>query len=336
MLNDLHSNNFAVSVIIPLFNGEKYIENCIKSVLAQSYQHFEIIIVNDGSTDSSAQIVQNFVNHYPNKIKLYQHPNNENKGIAETRNLGIKMASYPLIAFIDQDDLWASDKLSIQIEYLKKFPEAKLIYSQASLIDSNGLPFYIDKSNIMGKGIGYIPINIFKQLLKENFIPSPTVLTYKYSIEKAGMFDTKLKNSYEDWILWTKIAFKEKVLFIPKPLTFYRIHKENYSLKRTANVSDFLAEKHYIESVFNFLFDQEKSDYKKINKILSRQIQRFLFRAKSWGIDNQSINNLANSLISSFPTQKSNIKTTLFLTSILNKNIAKLIRRFRRKIIGIR
>ena len=106
-----------VSVIIPAFNCEKYISEAIDSVLNQTCQNFEIIVIDDGSKDNTGVIVREYLNKYPNKIKDFHQ---ENKGPAAARNLGIRNAKCEYIAFLDADDLWGKEKLEKSINFLEK------------------------------------------------------------------------------------------------------------------------------------------------------------------------------------------------------------------------
>ncbi len=324
-----------VSVIVPLFNGEKYIEACIQSILSQTYQNFEIIIVDDGSTDDSFLKVQNFRKSFPDKVLLFQHPDKKNKGIAHTRNLGIKISSGQIISFIDQDDIWESEKLSNQIAYLLKYPEAKFIYCKAGFLDSSGKQAILDGYDSFGKGIEYKPYNMFSKLLYENFIPSITVMFYRDCLNEVGLFEEGPRHEYEDWILWTKIALLNNFLFIPEVLAYYRVHSKNYSLYRLKSGLDLKAEEHYINCVFKFLLEKSVYDIKIVKKLLTRRIFRFLVRAKSWGTDQDQLKSIGAFFSHTFSFAEKKIKVTLLVLSLINPAFAKLIRRFRRRIIGI-
>ncbi len=110
-------NNPLVSVIIPVYNGERYLAEAIGSVLAQTYTPFELIIIDDGSSDNSSGIARSF------KEVRYYHQSNQ--GVAAARNAGISFAHGGFIAFLDQDDIWMHDKLSVQMDYLLQHPEVR-------------------------------------------------------------------------------------------------------------------------------------------------------------------------------------------------------------------
>ncbi|HEY9704613.1 MAG TPA: glycosyltransferase family A protein, partial [Allocoleopsis sp.] len=127
----MKQNNPLVSVIIPVYNGDRYLKAAIESVLCQDYEPIEIIIIDDGSTDNSAKIAQIF----GDKINYFYQ---ENSGVAVARNTGILRSKGELIAFIDQDDLWTENKLTLQIDYLMKNPNIGLIIGKMHcFLDSN-------------------------------------------------------------------------------------------------------------------------------------------------------------------------------------------------------
>src|ERR1700694_2891614 len=119
----MNESNPLVSCIVPVYNGERYLRSALESIFAQDYRPLEVIVVDDGSSDKSAVIAQDF------KQVRYMHQTNQ--GVATARNAGLAAARGEFIAFLDQDDLWMSDKLSIQIEHLLKNPEIQ--YTLAEL-----------------------------------------------------------------------------------------------------------------------------------------------------------------------------------------------------------
>ena len=146
-----------ISVIIPVFNGEQTIEETINSILDQTFQDIEIIIINDGSTDATLEIVENISD---SRIKIFSYPN---AGLSASRNRGIDRAKGEYISFIDADDLWTPDKLELQWQALQKNPQAAVAYSWTD---------YIDESSKFIKSGRRITINgdAFSKLLITNFL----------------------------------------------------------------------------------------------------------------------------------------------------------------------
>ena len=125
-----------VDIILPIHNGEKYVEKAICSILSQSYKDWRLIVIDDVSTDNSVEIVKSFANVYPNKIRLICLE--KNLRAAGARMVGINKSDGELIAFIDQDDVWKENKLEEQVKYLKKHPNIDVLYTDIDYIDLNG------------------------------------------------------------------------------------------------------------------------------------------------------------------------------------------------------
>ncbi len=195
-------NSLFVSVVVPLFNGGQYIESTLHSILSQSYDCYEIIVVDDGSTDDGPAKVSKFMESWPERIRLLRHTDHSNHGIAASRNVGIRNARGSYIAFIDQDDLWLPEKLTRQMEVLQRFPDADLVYARTSFIDEGGNEKKIrDVYPTYGQGNDGEPRNVFGKLINEDFIPNLTVLVRKSCLERVGFFDEGPRYEYEDWLL---------------------------------------------------------------------------------------------------------------------------------------
>ncbi len=205
-----------VSIVTPMYNDELYIASTINSVIKQTYKNWELILVDDASTDTTIKKVQTFVSKYPN-IKLLKNP--QNKGAAYSRNLATEEASGAYIAFLDADDQWRPNKLEKQVEVLNA-SMADVCFSSYDLIDSEGTP--LNKKAKALKSLTY------KKLLRANYIGN---LTGIYNCEKLGKIYTKDLRKRQDWLLWLE-ALKRS----PKPaigladsLADYRISAQSLS-----------------------------------------------------------------------------------------------------------
>ncbi len=207
-------NEALVSVIIPAFNSEKYITECIDSVLTQTYQNIEIIIVNDGSTDNTVDIVSEYKN---DQIKLFHQ---KNSGAAAARNHGIKQASGVWIAFIDADDIWLPDKLQKQLKHC-----ANQGWSHTDMFFHGDVyPKHTKNTAFTSKHSGFI----LKNLLIENSIGTSSVLIKKEILQELGGFNTDLR-ALQDWELWLRVAEKHQVCYFDEPLVYYRVHSSSVS-----------------------------------------------------------------------------------------------------------
>lgn len=205
----MHDQNPKVSVVIPTYNRSHLIARAIQSVLDQTYQDLEIIIVDDGSTDSTEEIVKSFKN---DNIIYIQH--NINKGPSAARNTGIKASKGEYIAFQDSDDEWLPEKLEKQIDVFCNSPlEVGVVYTSIIRIE-NDKKIYIPRDCFTLK-----EGKIHDELLKENFVGTPAVLIKKECFEKTKYFDENLP-ALEDWELWIEISKYYDFRYINKPLIY--------------------------------------------------------------------------------------------------------------------
>ena len=212
--------NPTVSVIIPTYNRANLVDKAIKSVLSQTYQDFEIIVIDDGSTDNTEEIIRGFKDKRVKYIKKYK----KNRGISATRNIGIKVARGKYIASLDSDDEWLPDKLDKQIKILQDGPpELGVVYSNSCYIDESGKN--MNKLPKPKKLEGYI----YEDLLGGNYVGTPsTVLIRKECFQQVGLFDDLL-NAQADWDMWIRIAKYYRFALIKTPLVRYRLHSNQLS-----------------------------------------------------------------------------------------------------------
>lgn len=208
-----------VSVIIPAYNAEKYIAETIESVLRQSYQDYEIIVVDDGSTDKTRSILES----YTDRVRYFYK---ENGGPASARNLGIKHARGEYIALLDADDIWLPQKLEKQIEVFEKSPDIGLVHSGSIVFDDKN----INPERIRFKDERYCSGDVFPYLFICNFIGNSTVVLRKTCFDAVGLFDESPGFfGTEDYDMWLRISYRYAVEFIPTPLIKYREHANQIS-----------------------------------------------------------------------------------------------------------
>lgn len=230
MMND--SNNDVVSVIIPMYNAERFIEKTIKSVLNQTYKNSEIIVVDDKSTDGSAQIVQKLAQQYSQIVYIRF---DENRGVAEARNVAIEMAKGRYISFLDSDDLWHSEKIEKQIHLLKE-KDGSFAYTAIQMIDEQDR-LLKDKRKVK-KVVDY------RYLLKNTIISTSSVLL---DIEKLGKFKMPDRRRGQDYATWLMLLRRGIVAYgIDEPLVQYRRVQNSLSSKKARNIEDvWYVQRHY-------------------------------------------------------------------------------------------
>lgn len=235
--------NPLISIIVPNYNKEKYIKKCIESVIKQTYQNFELIIVDDGSTDNSIKIIEKFKS---NKIKLIKLK--QNKGIANARNTGIKASTGRIICFLDSDDYWDKNKLKIQLKYMI---QNKLGFTFTEY-------YFVRENNIVGRA--YTPHTItYKKALKNTIIWTSTVMIDTNIVKKQLINMPNIKS--EDTACWYTILQNGYMAYsINKPLSYYVRHNDSISanklkaIKQTYNLYHNFLKFNHIKSSYYFIW----------------------------------------------------------------------------------
>jgi glycosyltransferase involved in cell wall biosynthesis len=207
-----------VSICITSYNYANYLPITLDSILCQTFQDFEIIVVDDASQDDSQAVAEGYASRYPGKVKIYTHPGRVNKGISATCNLAIEKSQGEYLAWLGSDDVWYPEKLARQVEELDKRPEIGMTYSYANIIDSKG----VKTGEMMGKDM---TDDLLPMLIAGNFVPHLTALHRRACFEKTGLYDENLQ--YSDWEMWLKMANFYPISFIDRPLAMYRVHGIN-------------------------------------------------------------------------------------------------------------
>jgi len=208
------NNEALVSIITPSYNSAKYISETINSVLNQSYSSWEMIIVDDCSTDNTIEVIKKFMFDHKN-ISLFE--NTINEGAAVSRNKAIKKAKGKYIAFLDSDDLWKKDKLEKQIKFMQD-NNVDLSYSSFDLIDEEGRN--LNKSKNPPDTLDYI------ELLKENQIGCLSAI---YNQDNLGKYYMPLIRKRQDYGLWLSILKKTKAYKVAENLAIYRVRTNSVS-----------------------------------------------------------------------------------------------------------
>jgi glycosyltransferase involved in cell wall biosynthesis len=207
-----------ISVVIPAYNAASYLAETLESVLAQTFRDYEIILVDDGSSDETFEIAARF----SAVRRMWQ----ANKGAAAARNAGIVAARGRYVAFLDADDLWLPEKLEKQAAWLTRNPGADWIYCDALVFDSE------TRRTIcrVGQRIRLHEGEVLRPLLLRSFIPSPTPVVRRSVLFDAGLFDEARERRFgEDWSLWLRLAGRHPVGLIDEPLAMIRAHGESAS-----------------------------------------------------------------------------------------------------------
>jgi glycosyltransferase involved in cell wall biosynthesis len=215
-MDSIQQKNPVVSVIIPVYNGERYLAETIESVIAQTEPDWELIAVNDGSPDNSLAVLTRYAEKMPDHISVITV---ENGGVSRARNTGVATARGTYVAFLDQDDLWAPAKLRRQLEMFSRDKDLGIAFTNETVIDGNGK---VLQGNVLKLGSEHRG-RVFETLVFDNFIPISSVMLRKELFDRTGGFSPAYALA-EDLDFLLRAARDVRVDYIDEPLLLYRVH----------------------------------------------------------------------------------------------------------------
>lgn len=212
-----------VSVVIPAYNRKLYIQEAIESALGQDYESIEVIVVDDGSTDGTYELIERLA--AGGAVQLYTHPGRENRGQSASLNLALQKARGEFVAVLDSDDYFANDKVSVQAQYLLSNPDVGMVYGQGHAVDANG--------NFLFK----VPDDLHEEpgdpnnLLLDCYMALPGgALIRKSVLDEVGLFEESFRAG-QDHDMALRIMEASKVAYLPRLSFFYRKHGDSISAK---------------------------------------------------------------------------------------------------------
>ena len=233
-----------VSCIIIFFNaGEKFFIEAIESIFAQTYDNWELLLADDGSTDESTSIALRYAQQYPDKVRYLEHEEHQNRGMSAARNLGIRHAKGEYIAFLDADDVWLPHKLEQQVPLLESHPEAVMLYGRTqywfSWTDNNPCIWTYNPDNTPGDFLTITSMQ-FDTLVKPPtqlilFLENPhiypctcSLLIRRHLFEEIGGFEEDFRDAHEDMVFHSKVFLKAPVFVSSECWDRYRMHPDSY------------------------------------------------------------------------------------------------------------
>lgn len=304
-----------VSTIIPAYNAEGYIQEAIESVLSQTYKDIELIVVDDGSTDSTAEAVKNF----SLKVEYMRHA--KNMGPAAARNTGIRQAKGEYIAFLDADDVWMPTKIEEQIKLFESNKDLSLVYSNCYAINRSGRAL----------GVLFNPVKlhrgrVFEKLLLDSFITTSSVVIKKQVLNAIGMFDERFLVS-QDFDLYLRIAERYNINFVDRPLFKYRLNSDSLSSKKRRVMLE--------EAIKITVFYRDKigSENTDLASKLDRAIAKYMFYIAIWSLDHAKRRDAIREYFECIKTMSFDWKIALgsiffimpkFISVPLKKNLIKI------------
>lgn len=241
------------SVVIPLYNKEQSIANTLLSVIKQSYQYFEIVVINDGSTDNSVDAVKTINDE---RIRLIHQ---ENQGVSAARNRGIKEAKYEWTAFLDGDDLWEPNHLAEIIKMMQIYPKEKVYTTSFEFSDKRKM-FKHERNSTIFKIDNY-----FKEAINENLLWTSIVVVHAQCFLEVGNFNTNL-NRGEDLDLWARLAKKYQIIKSNEITAIYNV-EDIFSLTKSKSK--------YEKSILSIIDLSGKKSYERVylKKMLIKRIK---------------------------------------------------------------
>jgi len=244
----MKNNETKVSVIVPTYNRERYLKEAMDSVLNQTHKNLELHIVDDGSTDSTKDLVKSFTD---DRIKYYYQ---KNQGQSVARNTGIKNSQGEYICFLDSDNLWKHDKLERQLKLMAENPDYQIVYGENEIIDENG------QVQPAGPAVQRYSGNIMSRLLVFNFVNFNSAMIRRECFDQMGGMNqnTRVADDYE---LFLKFSTRYRFLYVPEFFAQYRVMENQISSNKDKRFqSNFNILTNFM-STYNNLLDADTVNY---------------------------------------------------------------------------
>ncbi len=273
------SNQTLVSVVIIFWNAERFIQEAIESVFAQTYPAWELLLVDDGSSDRSTAIAHPYAEIYPERVRYLDHPGHSNRGMSASRNLGIRCAQGQYIAFLDADDVWFTNILEEQVAVLDSRSEAAMVYgpiewwySWTGKVEDQELD-YVEELGVPPNKLIQPPRLLPLFLRNKAAVPSG-ILVRRQIIEQVGGFEDAFRGEYEDQVLCAKICLNAPVFASGQCGYRYRQHADSCVLIGQRTGQTFSARLIFLNWLKEYLSEQKVSD-RGVWQALSLEFWRF-------------------------------------------------------------
>lgn len=283
--------NPLVSVITPFYNVAPYLQEAIETVLHQTYSHWELLLVDDGSTDGSREIALNYVKLFPEKIKYLQHPDGVNKGLPASRNLAVQQAEGEYLALLDADDYWLDNKLAYQISIIKQHPEVSMICGASmywySWADEQKEDIIIPVGGPLDKTIFPPTAALSLYPLGKGAAPCPcSIMIKKETAIRYHGFEEQFNGKYqlyEDQAFFVKIYLHEVIYISSEALDRYRQRPDSIMTQSQQKNDYFEVRRFYLHWLQKYLKDEGINDpavLKKVKEALFPYKRPFIYKIK--------------------------------------------------------
>lgn len=254
-----------VSVIIPFFNAERFIEEAILSVLDQTYHAWELFLIDDGSTDESSDVARHYAGKHPAKISYLEHPSHENQGKSASRNRGLAGATGRYVAFLDADDLWLPTILEEQVAILESHPRAAMVYGPIQWWYSwTGDPEDFGRDYVEELGVPpnalLQPPDLLTLFLQDRAAVPSDILVRRQVIDRVGGFEEQFRVLYEDQVFYAKVCLAAPVFAAETCWYRYRQHEDSTCAREIKTGGYFAARPVFLDWLEGYLSDQGVED----------------------------------------------------------------------------
>lgn len=219
-----------ISIVMPVLNGERYIAEALESIRSQTYRDYELLVVDDGSTDRTREIVMTFAGRM--NVRIIRHETN--LGITPSVNDGLRHASGKFVAFLDHDDAWLPEFLETQLAYLTTHPDVGMVHSDFRTIDGDGkvLEHSVARERKRTRPSGFV----FRDLFMQSMICGNSVLIRKECFDRLGLWDERLR--WADYHMWLRVSRHYRIDYVDRVLTAYRQHSSQCTRSNTSRPAD--------------------------------------------------------------------------------------------------
>lgn len=272
------STNSIVSVIVIFLNASKYIGEAVDSVLSQSYEDWELLLVDDGSTDGSSEIAKSYAALQPSRIFYLEHEGHRNLGMSASRNLGIRNAKGRYVAFLDADDYWLPERLETHLRILESYPNVGMLfgstlywYSWTGQSEDSQRDFMPER-RVRENTLFHPPHALLSFLDGRVEVPCTcSILVRKESIMKVKGFDESFKGMFEDQAFYAKIFLSAPVLAVNDCLAWYRQHSQSHSSMSIQSGRSHVAHNVFLKWLETYCYDTGIKD-EEILRVIRRRL----------------------------------------------------------------
>jgi glycosyltransferase involved in cell wall biosynthesis len=275
-----------VSIVTNFYNAERFIAETIESVITQTYSHWELLLVDDGSVDSSTQIALAYAKANSKRIRYFEHDGHANKGMSASRNLGIQQSKGEYLAFLDADDIWLPEKLHKQVTLLEANPEAGMLYGKTLYWFSwTKRPKDEKRDFIPVPGVEtdqlHLPPSLVAMFLEGTAaVPCPcSLLVRRTTALLIDGFNDSFLNLYEDQVFYAKICLHENVFVSSECLDYYRQHPDSSMAIAQRTHTEKLARAIFLKWFLDYLYTENLA-YPELTEIAYKELWKVSY--PSW------------------------------------------------------